>query len=97
MVTYIHPTNEEVARVGIAVSYGEMEHEELLEWVRINSDNGVVSLGMPNTPGYVITKDPDGYGLSERIPTVACFYLIGRESAIRAMRNGICAGQGRSR
>ena len=91
-MTYIHPTNEEVARVGIAVADGEMEHEELLEWVRTNSDNGVVSLGMPNTPGYVITKDPDDYGLSERketelyrIPAVAYFYLIGRESAIRAM------------
>jgi tellurite resistance protein len=41
-VTYIHPTNEEVARVGIAVADGEMEHEELLEWVRTNSVNTIM-------------------------------------------------------
>ena len=38
---HIHPTNEEVARVGIAVAAGEMEYEELLEWVRTNSDNTI--------------------------------------------------------
>ena len=39
---HIHPTNEEVARVGIAAADGEMEHEELLEWVRTNSDNTIM-------------------------------------------------------
>ena len=39
---HIHPTNEEVARVGIAVAAGEMEYEELLEWVRTNSDNTIM-------------------------------------------------------
>lgn len=39
---HIHPTNEEVARVGIAVAAGEMEYEELLEWVRTNSVNTIM-------------------------------------------------------
>ena len=39
---HIHPTNEEVARVGIAVAAGEMEYEELLEWVRTNCDNTIM-------------------------------------------------------
>lgn len=54
----------------------------------IKDSDGIVSLGMQNTPGYVITKDPEDYGLTERkgtklyrIPAVAYFYLIGRESA----------------
>ena len=34
----IHPTNEEVARVGLAVASGEMRYEELLRWVRENSE-----------------------------------------------------------
>ena len=29
----IRPTNEEVARVGIAVASGEMKYAELLEWI----------------------------------------------------------------
>lgn len=36
---HIHPTNEEVARVGIAVAAGEMGYEELLEWVKANTDD----------------------------------------------------------
>ena len=58
----------------------------------IKDSDGIVSLGMQNTPGYVITKDPEDYGLTERkgtklyrIPAVAYFYLIGRESAIGAL------------
>lgn len=31
--TKIRPTNEEVARVGIAVASGEMKYNELLEWI----------------------------------------------------------------
>lgn len=34
---HIHPTNEEVARVGLAVASGEMGYPALLEWVRNNS------------------------------------------------------------
>ena len=41
---------------------------------------------MEDTPGYVITKDTDDFGLTEkknttlyRIPAVAYFYLIGRD------------------
>ena len=30
----IHPTNEEVARVGLAVAAGEMQYEDLLAWVK---------------------------------------------------------------
>lgn len=30
----LNPTNEELARVGLAVASGEMEYEELLIWVR---------------------------------------------------------------
>ena len=29
----LRPTNEEVARVGLAVAAGEMTYEELLDWV----------------------------------------------------------------
>lgn len=36
---HIHPTNEEVARVGIAIAAGEMGYEELLEWVKANTDD----------------------------------------------------------
>lgn len=32
----IRPTNEEVARVGLAVAAGKMKYEELLEWIREN-------------------------------------------------------------
>lgn len=32
----ICPTNEEVARVGIAVASGEMKYEELLDWIKAN-------------------------------------------------------------
>ena len=29
----IRPTNEEVARVGLAVAAGTMKYEDLLEWI----------------------------------------------------------------
>ena len=32
----LHPTNEEVARVGLAVAAGEMNYEELLQWIYAN-------------------------------------------------------------
>lgn len=32
----INPTNDEVARVGLAVASGEMKYEELLEWIYDN-------------------------------------------------------------
>ena len=32
----IRPTNEEVARVGLAVAAGEMKYEELLDWILEN-------------------------------------------------------------
>ena len=32
----IHPTEDEVARVGLAVAAGEMGYEELLAWIREN-------------------------------------------------------------
>lgn len=51
----------------------------------IKDSDGIVVFGMKDTPGYVITKDPDDFGLTERkqtklyrIPAVAYFYLIGR-------------------
>ncbi len=34
---HIHPTNEEVARVGLAVAAGEMDDQDLLEWVKENT------------------------------------------------------------
>ena len=34
---HIHPTNEEVARVGLAVASGTMSCEELLAWIVENS------------------------------------------------------------
>ena len=33
----IHPTNEEVAHVGLAVAAGEMHYEDLLTWVKENA------------------------------------------------------------
>lgn len=33
----IHPTNEEVARVGLAVAAGEMDYKDLLRWVKENT------------------------------------------------------------
>jgi len=33
----IHPTNEEVARVGLAVAAGEMHYKDLLTWVKENA------------------------------------------------------------
>lgn len=51
----------------------------------IRDSDGIVVFGMKDTPGYVITKDTDDFGLTERkqtklyrIPAVAFFYLIGR-------------------
>lgn len=35
-----HPSNEEVAHVGLAIASGEMKYEELLCWVRKNTDTG---------------------------------------------------------
>lgn len=34
-----HPSNEEVARVGLAVASGEMKYEDLLDWVIKNSED----------------------------------------------------------
>ena len=32
----IRPSNDEVARVGLAIAAGEMNYEELLDWIREN-------------------------------------------------------------
>lgn len=32
----ISPTNEEVVRVGLAVASGEIQYEDLLQWIREN-------------------------------------------------------------
>ena len=52
----------------------------------IKDTDGIVVYGMEDTPGYIITKDADDFGLSERkgtklyrIPAVAYFYLSGRD------------------
>ena len=52
----------------------------------VTDTDGLVVYGMENTPGYVITKDADDFGLTERkqtglyrIPAVAYLYLIGRD------------------
>ena len=54
----------------------------------ITDTDGIIVYGMENTPGYVITKDTNDYGLTDRkntslyrIPAVAYFYLIGRDQA----------------
>ncbi len=53
----------------------------------IKDTDGIVVYGMKDTPGYVITKNPEDYGMTERkntklyrIPAVAYFYLIGKAS-----------------
>ena len=33
----IRPTNEEVARVGLAVAAGEMKYQDLLDWILENT------------------------------------------------------------
>ena len=55
----------------------------------IKDTDGIVVYGKENTPGYVITKDTDDFGLTERkntklyrIPAAAYFYLIGRDQEI---------------
>ena len=52
----------------------------------IKDTDGIVVYGIDNTPGYVITKDTNDFGLTERkntalyrIPAVAYSYLIGRD------------------
>ena len=52
----------------------------------IKDSDGIVVFGMKDTPGFVITKNIDDFGISERkntklyrIPAVAFLYLIGRE------------------
>lgn len=56
----------------------------------IKDTDGIVVYGMEDTPGYIITKDADDFGLSERkgtklyrIPAVAYFYLSGRDQVTR--------------
>ena len=55
----------------------------------IKDTDGIIVYGMENTPGYVITKDTDDFGLTKRkstalyrIPAVSYFYLIGRDQAV---------------
>ena len=35
---HIHPTNDDVARVGLAVASGEMKYETLLDWLRSQTE-----------------------------------------------------------
>lgn len=51
----------------------------------IKDSDGIVVYGLKDTPGYIITKDPNDFGLTERehtklfrIPAVAFIYLIGK-------------------
>lgn len=85
--------NEKGQEIDIVVRKNGMDEQYIEAKYRndstIKDSDGIVSLGMQNTPGYVITKDPEDYGLTERkgtklyrIPAVAYFYLIGKESAI---------------
>lgn len=48
----IHPTNDEVARVGLAVAAGKMDYPALLAWVQ----EQVEYLENPNGGGYTIGK-----------------------------------------
>ena len=50
----------------------------------IHDDDAIVNNGMKEIPGYVVTKDMDDFGLSDRketqlyrVPAQAFFYLIG--------------------
>ena len=67
----------------IDIQYIESKHRNVST---IKDTDGIVVFGMEDTPGYVITKDVDDFGLTERkntrlyrIPAVAYFFLIGRE------------------
>ena len=51
----------------------------------IRDSDGIVIYGLKNTPGYVVTKEMEDFGLSKRgetslyrIPAVAFFYLLGK-------------------
>ena len=67
----------------VDIQYIESKHRNVST---IKDTDGIVVFGMEDTPGYVITKDVDDFGLTERkntrlyrIPAVAYFFLIGRE------------------
>ena len=52
---------------------------------RIKDSDGIIVMGLEDTPGYIITKDPLDFGLQERgktelyrIPAFAYAYLLGK-------------------
>lgn len=80
------------AEIDIAVQYAGQPLQYIEAKMRNNStvkdDNGIVVYGMKDTPGYVITKALEDYGLTERqntklyrIPVFVFFYLIGMQNA----------------
>ena len=71
-----------VQKRGIDFQYVEAKYRNNS---RIKDADGIVVMGLEDTPGYVITKDPMDYGLQDRgktklyrIPAFAYAYLLGK-------------------
>lgn len=86
-VGYIRSTKGE--EIDIAVQYSGKPIQYIEAKYRghssIKDKDGIVVFGLKDTPGYVITKEIEDYGLTERngtslyrIPAVAFLYLIGK-------------------
>ena len=85
------------AEIDVAVQYAGQPIQYIEAKMRNNStvkdDNGIIIYGMADTPGYVISKNPTDFGLSERgatslyrIPAYAFFYLIGKQHNQQAIK-----------
>ena len=80
-----NPANKEI---DIVITYNGKSIQYVEAKMRNNSvihdDDAIVNNGMKEIPGYVVTKDMDDFGLSDRketqlyrVPAQAFFYLIG--------------------
>ncbi len=74
-----------VQKLGRDIQYIEAKYRSNS---RIKDSDGIVIIGLENTPGYVITKEAVDFGLQERgktklyrIPAVAYCYLLGKAKA----------------
>lgn len=94
-VGYIRDNNG--AEIDVAVQYAGKPIQYIEAKMRNNSvvkdDNGIIIYGMKDVPGYVISKNPTDFGLTDRnetklyrIPAYAFLYLIGKEQNKKAKK-----------
>lgn len=87
-VGYIRDNNG--AEIDVAVQYAGQQIQFIEAKMRNNAvvkdDNGIVIYGLENTPGYVVSKVPTDFGLTDRkstqlyhIPAFAFLYLLGKQ------------------